>query len=100
MTPDEHILDRLDAYLDGELSPDGGARVAAHVAGCASCRVRGGGLPLQAESPAAAAAETPRNSRREESFMVALLNVQGRDDPPARNHKKNPRPRVPGRGPI
>ncbi len=33
------IINQLSAYLDGELSPDERARVDAHVAACAECRV-------------------------------------------------------------
>jgi anti-sigma factor RsiW len=34
----EHILDRLDAYLDGELEPAAREGVRAHIAACAGCR--------------------------------------------------------------
>ena len=35
----DEIINQLSAYLDGELSPDERARIDAHMAGCAPCRV-------------------------------------------------------------
>src|SRR5438874_2600050 len=37
--PNEHILDRLDDYLQGRLSPEAARVVKEHCAGCPSCQL-------------------------------------------------------------
>ncbi len=37
MTPAGHVLDRLDDYIDGELSPAGMRLVGAHLSSCDDC---------------------------------------------------------------
>lgn len=67
-----HVLDRLSAYLDGELSPPDRALVAEHLAGCEECsrRLQALGLvdaaarELPAEPPAGYFSAFPSRVRR------------------------------------
>jgi anti-sigma factor RsiW len=55
-----HVLDRLSAYLDGELSPPDRALVAEHLAGCEECSRRLQALTLVDAAARELPAEPPR----------------------------------------
>jgi anti-sigma factor RsiW len=55
-----HVLDRLSAYLDGELSPPDRALVAEHLAGCDECSRRLQALTIVDAAARELPAEPPR----------------------------------------
>ena len=54
-----HELERLSAYLDGELAPEERAAVAEHVAACTECAARLAEFAAVDEATAALAAAPP-----------------------------------------